>query len=380
MRRWLNNDARLLLGSLVALTLLGVLTVMLRPAPPAPPLSVRSAAPEGAMALRLWLEASGYRVREVLTFPDDLDNLDALLVLDPILPYEDDDRRAIYNWLRQGNTLIVAGNPFIVNTLLTEDLSLRPLFWFIPESIVPAAPTLRTAPFEPLPAQETFVVESDRDDAVIHLTGDDVPVLMSSVESQGTVWVSGMVFPFSNLGLQHEAHARLILNLLAGLPRRAVIGFDEAHHGYGQGRDMTVFSWLVTTAPGWGVLSGMALTFVYLTLRGRRFGRAVPLPEERLRREPVEYIQAMANLFRRSGQREDILRHYRQQFRRKLSERYAVDPRLDDSELLKTIVYREPSIDEAQLRGLLQRLAKKSVSEAELLAVVRDVDAWLSNG
>jgi hypothetical protein len=133
----------------------------------------------------------------------------------------------------------------------------------------------------------------------------------------------------------------------------------------------------VTTSPGWGVLSGFTLTFVFLSLRGRRFGKAVPLPDERLRREPVEYIQAMANLFRRSGQHGEILKHYRQQFRRKLSERYGVDTIVADTELVKIIVYHDSSVNEQTLRDLLTRLSQKNVNEAELLAVVRDVDAFL---
>ncbi len=376
--KWLNNDARLLFGALVAITLLSVLTVAIRPAPPAPALSIRSAEAEGAMALSLWLENSGYRVREALNFPDDLNGLDALFVLAPILPYEDAERRAIYNWLRQGNTLIVAGNPFIVNTLLTEDFSLRPNLPLYPEHLMPTAPTLRTPPFEPLPAQVVYVIETTREDAAIHLTANGFPALASYNESQGTFWLSGSILPFTNQGLREPAHARLILNMLAGLPRGAVIGFDEAHHGLSHS-SRTVFNWLVTTTPGWGVLSGFVLTFVYLAMRGRRFGRAVPLPDERLRREPVEYIQAMANLFRRSGQRGDVLKHYGQQFHRKLSERFGVDPRLDDIELVKTVIYHEPSIDEAALRDLLTRLAQKNVSEAELLNIVCAVDTFLSS-
>jgi hypothetical protein len=230
----------------------------------------------------------------------------------------------------------------------------------------------------PLPAQAVFIVETTRTDVAIHLTANDMPVLASYNESQGTFWASGALIPFTNQGLQDPAHAELLLNLLSRLPRGAVIGFDEAHHGLSQS-SRTVFSWLVTTAPGWGVVSGFVLTFTFLAMRGRRFGRAVPLPDERLRREPVEYIQAMANLFRRSGQRDDMLKHYRQQFRRKLSERFGVDTAAADANLVKTAVYHEPSIDEAKLRALLTRLSQKNVSEAELLNVVRDVDAFLSS-
>ena len=69
--------------------------------------------------------------------------------------------------------------------------------------------------------------------------------------------------------------------------------------------------------------------------------------------------------------------NYRQQFRRRLSERYGVDTSVTDNELVKIIVYHDPSVDEKVLRDLLSRLAQKSESEAELLTLARDVDTFL---
>jgi hypothetical protein len=115
----------------------------------------------------------------------------------------------------------------------------------------------------------------------------------------------------------------------------------------------------------------------FLALRWRRFGRAQPLPQDRLRREPVEYIQAMASLFQRSGQRSDILAHYRTQFRRRLSEFYAVDPRLDDSEMVSAIVSRDPTVDETALREMFAALSRRSISEVGLLSAAADMDVWL---
>jgi hypothetical protein len=116
---------------------------------------------------------------------------------------------------------------------------------------------------------------------------------------------------------------------------------------------------------------------VFLVTRGRRQGVAIPLPDERLRREPVEYIQAMANLLRRSGQRTDTLRHYRRVLRRELSRRYAVDPRLSDKEFLRRIISRDPTLDENELAGLLWMLAKDDVTEHELVEISMQVNEWI---
>jgi len=85
----------------------------------------------------------------------------------------------------------------------------------------------------------------------------------------------------------------------------------------------------------------------------------------------------MATLFRRSGQRSEILRHYNDQLRRRLSERYAVEPKLDTIEFVKTVVYHDPALDEAVLRDLMKRLSQKKVSEQELVKTASDVDEFL---
>jgi hypothetical protein len=211
---------------------------------------------------------------------------------------------------------------------------------------------------------------------VTHASADGNKVIVSFNEGQGQVWVIGAIYPFTNRGIQESANARLVANLVNTLSHRAV-GFDEARHGFGT--PSSISGWLFNTPPGWSILLALSLTLLYLALRGRRFGRAVPIPEERLLREPVEYIRAMANLFRRSGQRTEMLKHYRAQFRRRLSERYNLDPRLDDIEIVKTITFRDPTTDEAALRNLLSDLSRNSISEAQLVTTASEADDWVRN-
>jgi hypothetical protein len=366
---------RLVVGSLIALAVLAVIAVLVAPAPSAPALSVRSADADGTMALRLWLEQSGYTVREVLSNPIQTDGLNVLFILDPFIPYSSDETANIREWVRRGNTLIVAGRPVAARDLLAPYNVFITFLNSQADTLSPTGPTLLLPAFDRVRVDTSYSVETRRPDALVHLATQDEPVLVSLREGQGTVWVTGAVRPFTNRGLSDPGSARLVLNLLARAPRTAIIGFDEARHGLGTAP--SVSGWLFGTPAGWGLLLAVGLTMVFLALRGRRFGRAVPIPEERLRREPVEYIQAMANLFRRSGHRVEMLRHYRSQLRRRLSERYGVDPHLNDTELVKTVAFREPSIDEAALRDLLHRLSNERGSEQDLVSTALDVDAWL---
>jgi len=327
--------------------------------------------------LSLWLEQSGFKVQQVLSNPMKFGEVRALFVLNPLYPYTDEEAGRIREWVENGNTLIVAGSyPFIINGLLDVfDSSLR----YLPNStplLSPSLPTLNSPPVQLINAEASYVIDTSRSDIVSHIASGEDKLLISFQQGDGTVWVSGTIQPFTNQGLGDEGSARLILNFLAHLPEGSTIGFDEARHGF-QEASASLSGWLVSSPAGWGILSALVLTMTFLALRGRRFGRPVPIPEERLRREPVEYIRAMANLFRRSGQRGEMLKHYGNQLRRRLSERYAVDPRLQDDELVKTIAYRDANMDPAALRGLLGRLSRNKISEQELLDTVMDVDDWL---
>src|SRR5262249_56115150 len=107
-------------------------------------------------------------------------------------------------------------------------------------------------------------------------------------------WVYTGLGAFSNRGLADPGNARMVLNMLAGVRPGATVAFEEAKHGFGEQRNFS--AWLFTSPPGWGILLALGLTLVYFGLQGRRFGRAVPLPDERLRREPFAYIPPIANL------------------------------------------------------------------------------------
>lgn len=375
--RWLpQGDRRFLIVALIAIVVLAVLSVIAAPATPTPALSVRSSKRDGALALRLWLERSGYAVQEVPSL-NHLDAVDTLFLLEPIIFYNENDALRLQRWVQTGHRLIVAGEPFSVNILLQPyEVELRFLSSGV-ETVTPAAPTLLNPPLSALNAQAFAYVQGQRPAVVTHLVAGEAPILVSFAEGQGQVWVFGALRPFSNRGLQDPGSAELIANLLAGLPSTTVIGFDEGGHGFSDLSEQSLAGWLSGTPPGWGILLGFGLTLVYLASRGRRFGRALPLPDERWRRQAVEYIQAMGTLFRRSGQRAEILQHYRAQLRRRLSERYGIEPGLDAEAMIESVAARDPALDTTALRNLMNALSQTQVSEQALLKTIAEVDAFL---
>jgi Domain of unknown function (DUF4350) len=373
------TDARILIAAVMVIVLLAIIAVVSAPNHEAPPLSVRSDARDGAAVLQQWIERSGYDVQE-LTNWEQLNELQVLFVLDPIIGYHDEDIRLLHDWVRRGHTLIVAGYPRVVNGLLAP-FNLYLDYVEHAETANPAAPTLRLPPFRAVNmdaiAQVQIADRTQQPSAVFHLYAGQSPILASLDVDRGQIWVSGATEPFTNQGLRDPGSAAMVANLMANIPRSAMVGFDELSHGFGSASQQSIVGWLISTAPGWGILTGFAMTMIYLALRGRHFGRSVPLPEERLRRESAEYIHAMAALFRRSGQRRAVLKHYEQQFRRALSERYGLDPKANAAELVNAVVYYDPAVDEVALRRLLEALNADNVNEQELVQTVSVVDQFL---
>jgi hypothetical protein len=371
------SDAKLLLFALIGLVIIAVSVTLFLPTQDAPTLSVRSDKADGAMALRLWLESSGYQVSEMLHDPVQLGDQDAHFILNPLTPFTKSEVNSIKEWVRDGHTLILVGNPFLINDVarafdVTEDYSYQDE---LPKTISQAQPLLLQPPVDTAEAQPDYTFSTNRTDLITYAYSNGKPSLVSFREGNGMVWLSGSLYMFSNRALHDLNNAAFILNMLNAIPRNGSVSFDEARHGFGSTNSLQ--AWLFNTPSGWGVLLGVVLTMTFLAMRGRRFGRAVPLPDNRLRREPVEYIQAMANLFRRSGQRGEMLKHYRAHLRRRLTERFATDPTLSDVELVKTVTFRDPTLDAAQLRGLLAQLSKTRINETELITTAADVERWL---
>ncbi|MCA9904737.1 MAG: DUF4350 domain-containing protein [Anaerolineae bacterium] len=371
------SDTTILAFALIALVILAAIAVAVAPPPEAPTLSNRNDRRDGAMVLALWLERRGYNVREVLTY-DQLDEVDVLFVLEPLWSQAAaDNALALQRWVKAGHTLIAAGTPLALNPMIEPyDLTLA----YLPFSSQPlslAAPSLLTPPVDTFRADPAASIVTDRDGVVSHVFSGDDPVLVSLNEGQGRVWVSGALRPFTNEGLHDPNSAHLILNLLANVPRGSTIGFDESIHGFGAPVEQSLSGWLLGTAPGWGILLALIITMGFLALRGRRFGRAIPLPHDRLRRESVEYIIAMATLFRRSGQRQAILAHYNEQVRRRVAERYPIDPRLDTTDFANALAYYEPALDATSLRQMMERLSQQQISEHDLVKTVFEVHHFL---
>jgi hypothetical protein len=383
-RRWLFSDVGLLVMGLIAVVVVAILLPNGKTTTRRRSTNVQSHYQSGTLALRLWLEEMGYRTKVLSTNRVDPGGCDVIFVLDPDYPYEVEDARTVSEWVAEGHTLIVAGGSGAATNSLLTPYGVSVDNWQRDVSkLLHTSPTLSNPPFYYADAGgSSFTINTPRTDVAMHLVSEaGEPVLASFPYGSGLVWLMGTEYPFTNQGIQFEYNARLILNLLAHVDYGATIGFEEALRLPGEQSQQPsgLTDWFITSHAGQSILAAVGLVMVFLLMRGRRFGQPVPLTQEHLRREPVEFIVAMAHLMRRSGHRAEALRYYRSEVQRVLAHRYGVDPHLPADELVRVVALHDPTVDTAALANLLQQLSRKSVNEQELVRLALEVYDWIGD-
>jgi len=203
-------------------------------------------------------------------------------------------------------------------------------------------------------------------------------VLVSFDVGKGRVILLSTSYPFSNLGLKQDGNPALLLNLLGTAKQQGPVWFDEWHHGFrGIATTGGPENWLRYTSLGRSLLFVVGVIFLALLLRGRGFGRPVPLPHELRRRGALEHITAMANLNRLAGHRHPVLLQYHHELKRTLGRRYRLDPALTDDEYVAYLVRYNPAIDGPALLAVLTRLRQPNLGEAEMIRAAAEAAKWI---
>jgi hypothetical protein len=71
--------------------------------------------------------------------------------------------------------------------------------------------------------------------------------------------------------------------------------------------------------------------------------------------------------------------HYHQQIKRKLGQRYRLDPGMDDKEYVEALAGYNSSLDKDELLNLLIRLKRKDSSETEMVHLAKEASKWIDN-
>jgi hypothetical protein len=321
----------------------------------------------------LWLEAQGYRVEELATEPYTVDPaVAALFVLAPTTRFDDDAIEAVVDWVESGGRLVIASSG--APRPLLERFGLRVRFAGdrLDEAVV-AQPVLQQPTVERVRV-DTWEQVEQQEGLAPWLVADDRVVLGSRPYGQGQVVVLASLRPLSNEGIAEPASAALALNLIGGLPPGTRIAFVEYHHGFVQGVARSLWQLLRAHYWGWAIIYTVALGYLFLWLRGRRFGPPL-VAAPAARRSVGEYVASLGALYRRAGQRGYVADRLADQLKRDLATGLGLNGRLPDEAFAQAAADRR-GIAAGPLANALARLrAGGRLAERDLLALVRETDA-----
>jgi len=373
----LSRDSWLGIGILLAFILVTALTIKT----PAIPYLSTSSAPDGTLALKLWLEQLGYQPAESSeTLFDPQKNIATIFILQPTSVISDSEWKLLDQWIAQGGTLMLAGDNLQAQTAFDHfDFSLVHLDNQVIE--FSASSPLLHSPVIPstIKTKSSFWLSTFRADFLPLISTNGFPVMVSFEQGRGRVILSSTPYPFSNLALKKEdTNASLILNLMTFTSKKGMIWFDEWHHGFQSAGIVGPGQWLQRTPGGHALLFIVGVIFVALLLQGRAFGRPIPLLHEIKRRGPLEHVTAIANLNRKAGHRNEVLKQYHQRLKRHLGQRYRIDPSINDADYVNTLAQYNSAIDKDSLLNLLKRLSQKNVNETELLKLAAEAARWIN--
>jgi len=383
MKAW--RDTWLIIGLFMALVVVTVLLSIQRSRQAElPAYYSQSNQPNGAHALRLWLEAQhlvvlGDILETGIFSPPKEARL--IFILEPEI-LSQSDLEALDLWVKAGNTLVAAGNnPGSIELARHYEFNSRvhptPL-----SHLNQPAPLLLSPPLPTGYAMTTEVsFNSVRADYVPYLVATDSLVMVSFSQGSGKVVLLSTAQPFSNRSLKEPGNAELVLNIINLYSFNSPIWFDEWHHGFRTPQKDIVGpeNWLRNTSVGHAFLFCLLVVFLVVVLQGQNFGRPIPILRELRRRAPLEYISAIANLKRRAGHHQDTLAFYHASLKRGLGRRYRLDPLLPDAKYVAQLGAYNPQLDQTALLALLTQLSASSASENELLKLAAEAAAWLKD-
>lgn len=377
----LSRDTKLAVGILLTLVLITALAaVQQQTQQQHPRLSSLSSAPDGALALKMWVKELQYNVDEQVLanfIPPKNDSI--LFMLEPLFVTET-EMQPIDDWVESGGTLIVMGEQYSMSLLLDH---YQFGFDYLPENGVAANETpLFNSPaaFDLKNVKVRTVLQSERDDFVVLVAYQGKPVLVSLEQGKGRVILGTVTEAFTNAGLKEAGNPELVLNVLALARVKGAIWFDEWHHGVRSGSEILgPGEFLRRTPVGHSLLFAAFAIFLVLFIQGRGFGRPVPLPQEIKRRGALEHVTGIANLSRRAAHRSAVMMQYHQQIKRKLGQRYRLDPGMDDQEYVDKLAGYNPSLQKDELLSLLKRLKRKDLSETEMVHLAAEAAQWIED-
>ena len=322
-----------------------------------------------------------FRVTEISAeSPARLDRSDVLFLRALGKAPTETEVQGIQDFVSTGGTLIVAGNNealdglFSVYGLELRELTDRIVF----SQRTPEAPLFPLHPVDVIRTDTYFAIEAiGREVAVLYNSREGDATIVTLRDGEGRAFFIASEYLFARSGLRHQGNAMFLYNLMSTLPRNARIGLAESRYYTLETKPPDPFVAFVFKTPGGLGAVYICLTlFIFLVLRGRRFGK--PLDAQQInRRLSAEYVHAMTALYQKGNTRTEVLKHIQDRFKVDLGARWRVNPNLDTPTFLEELALRGGIDEDGELRNLMADLdSSVNISEARLLDIAQRVEVY----
>jgi hypothetical protein len=257
---------------------------------------------------------------EDLLLPESLAGVGVLWVIDPLIPLNSAEIRAVEKWVYDGGVLVTTGMPGQLfagsggadtagrrgaASCRASAATHRGL-----ESADPIPPSARGLPLargiSALQWASGNTLRFDERGVFRPLLGDDQGVRIAGRHfGRGSAILLADSSFLANGMIGRHDNAVLAVNLNRYAVSRSNGGrcvYDEHHLGFGRYESsLEALAWiLVTTSPGWAVLSLTVAGLLFLLYKGRRFGTR-QAPGRARRRSKMEFVQAVGASMRAAG-------------------------------------------------------------------------------
>lgn len=335
---------------------------------------------EGSVLYRI-LRKLKFRVTNISAeYPSRLNRYHALFLQDLNKMPTETEMKKIQDFVKSGGTLIVSGgnHKTMEQLIAMYGLKLRNLSRRM-EHVrrISEDPFFPMHPVDIIHPRTYYVIDTSAPDVVALYGTENDAVVVTLRDGEGRVFLTTSTYLFQDNGLRHDDNAKLLYNLMSTLPRNARIGLaEETYYTQETVPENTFIAFIFKTPVGLSAVYLCLVLFIFIALKGRRFGEPLDV-QERNRRLSTEYVHAMTVLYQKGNTRIVILRHIRDKFRADLGARWRVSPNLDTKTYIDELIQRGAVDEDLELTNLIQDLEYSGeISEAKLVELAKRVEAY----
>jgi hypothetical protein len=228
----------------------------------------------------------------------------------------------------------------------------------------------------PAPVEAINITDADATEGspapVVHLATAKAPLLVDYPHGKGRIVLLSDPYIITNGGIGLKDNLKLATNLLA--VSDGLIAFDEFHQGHGATHNAFVGYFQGTPVLA---ICGQIVLVILLMLwtRGRRFARALPLPQVD-RRSSLEFVASMAELQQRARAYDLAIENIYSRTRRVLARYAGVDYNSSRRVIAERIAARS-TVKAHQLDALMRQAEEAinggGISERQSIQLVKSL-------